>query len=143
MWGFRPIEVIVRNDVQLAADPLLPLEKFNVGGAFTVRGYRENLLVRDNGLAASVELRSPVYRTEAGGSAIQLAVFTDYGRSWSHKGPDPGFDDIASAGIAVRLELVPKLRAVVSKAFPFRNVDNPGYDLQDDGINFQVSYDLF
>ncbi|MGH8615953.1 MAG: ShlB/FhaC/HecB family hemolysin secretion/activation protein, partial [Gammaproteobacteria bacterium] len=38
-------QVLVRGQVQWAADPLLPLEKLGVGGASTVRGYRENLLV--------------------------------------------------------------------------------------------------
>ncbi len=47
-------QVILRADAQLTRDPLLPIEKFAVGGANTVRGYRDNQLVRDNGLVLSV-----------------------------------------------------------------------------------------
>jgi hypothetical protein len=32
----------------------------------TVRGYQENQLVRDNGIAGSVELRIPVLQTQGG-----------------------------------------------------------------------------
>ncbi|MGH8604710.1 MAG: ShlB/FhaC/HecB family hemolysin secretion/activation protein [Gammaproteobacteria bacterium] len=55
-------QVLVRGQVQWAADPLLPLEKLGVGGASTVRGYRENLLVRDQGFVGSIEFRFPVFR---------------------------------------------------------------------------------
>jgi hemolysin activation/secretion protein len=43
----RGDQYVLRNDLQLAKDPLLPLEQFTVGGASTVRGYRENQLVKD------------------------------------------------------------------------------------------------
>ena len=44
---------------QISADPLLSIEQFAVGGIDTVRGYRENQIVRDTGFAASVELHIP------------------------------------------------------------------------------------
>ena len=44
--------LIVRQTLQLASEPLLNIEKFALGGINTVRGYRENQFVRDNGLAA-------------------------------------------------------------------------------------------
>ena len=50
----------LRGDVQLTADPLLPIERIAIGGIDTVRGYRENELVVDNGWIASAELRIPL-----------------------------------------------------------------------------------
>jgi len=54
-WG---IETLLRLDVQLATDPLLPLEQFAVGGPESVRGYVENQYVRDSGAVASLEARA-------------------------------------------------------------------------------------
>jgi hemolysin activation/secretion protein len=56
-WG---LQVIARSDVQLASQPLLPLEQIAVGGRYTVRGYLENQVVRDNAVLASVETRIPL-----------------------------------------------------------------------------------
>ena len=41
------MQLLFRTDAQLSNQPLLPLEQIAVGGRYTVRGYRENLLVRD------------------------------------------------------------------------------------------------
>ena len=44
---FMNIRIIWKADLQLTKDPLLPLEQIAVGGRFSVRGYRENQMVRD------------------------------------------------------------------------------------------------
>ena len=46
--------------MQLTPDPLLPIEQIAIGGIDTVRGYRENQLVVDNGWMTSAELRIPL-----------------------------------------------------------------------------------
>ena len=53
------MQLLFRTDAQLSNQPLLPLEQIAVGGRYTVRGYRENLLVRDQALIASVETADP------------------------------------------------------------------------------------
>lgn len=79
--GKRGAELVLRGDVQLANDALLDLERFAVGGARTVRGYRENELVRDNGYAVSAELRYPVWSGEK--TLLQIAPFMDFGTAWN------------------------------------------------------------
>ena len=54
-------QVVGPLDGQLASDPLLSIEKFAIGGARTVRVYRENQLVRDNGVVASVGSKGDSY----------------------------------------------------------------------------------
>ncbi len=54
-FAFLDSQVIFRSDLQLSKDALLPLEKFSVGGLRSIRGYRENQFVRDNGAAVSLE----------------------------------------------------------------------------------------
>jgi hemolysin activation/secretion protein len=95
-------QLIVRTDVQLTPDPLLTLEQVGVGGRFTVRGYRENTLVRDNAFLASVEARVPLVRNALLADYVELAPFYDYGRTWSSVGKTPDPLDISSAGLGLR-----------------------------------------
>jgi hemolysin activation/secretion protein len=87
-WG---LQVFTRLDVQLASSPLLPLEQLAVGGRYSVRGYRENQLVRDNGVIGSVEARVPVLRNVSWADVVELASFVDAGTAWNTKlaTPDP------------------------------------------------------
>ena len=108
-WASRlPVldsQLIVRADVQLTPDPLLTLEQVSIGGRFTVRGYRENTLLRDNALLASVELRVPLVRNTRWADYLELAPFFDYGRGWSAVGETPDPIDISSVGIGLRWAL--------------------------------------
>ncbi len=74
-------QVVLRGNVQISDDPLLPLERMAVGGAMTVRGYRENYLVRDNGYNATVELRYLL----PGHLPMRLTAvpFCDIGGAWN------------------------------------------------------------
>lgn len=91
----------LRADTQIAAHSLLSLEKFIVGGEQTVRGYRENLLVRDSGFIASLEFRIPIFPEKTGASRLWLAAFSDYGRSWNKVTETPNPDSISSAGLGL------------------------------------------
>ncbi len=108
-------QVLVRSELQWAADPLLPLEQLGVGGASTVRGYRENLLVRDRGFVGSIEFRFPVFRLplpfitqEPEDGQVQLASFYDFGWSENVEEPSPDPRTISSAGLGVRWDPHPK-----------------------------------
>ncbi len=96
------IQTIVRLDVQLADDPLLSVEQIAVGGRFSVRGYRENQLVRDNGLITSLEVRVPLLREKPWADLVQVAPFVDYGRAWNTDLPTPNPRTIASVGVGLR-----------------------------------------
>jgi hemolysin activation/secretion protein len=108
-WATRlPVldsQLIARADVQLTPDPLLTLEQVSIGGRFTVRGYRENTLVRDNAFLASVELRVPLLRNSRWADYLELAPFFDYGRGWNAVGSTPDPIDISSVGIGLRWAL--------------------------------------
>lgn len=144
-FGERGFQVLFRSDAQLTGSSLLPQEQCSVGGATTVRGYRENLLVRDNCWINSLEFRIPVVRfpipgisqgSEAG--AIQLAPFVDYGRAWNNRGPTPRPLSISSVGIGLRWDPAPKIHTELYWGHAFRNVDQSDSDLQDDGVHFRV-----
>ncbi|MBF0559875.1 MAG: ShlB/FhaC/HecB family hemolysin secretion/activation protein [Nitrospirae bacterium] len=139
------IQAVFRIDAQLSDSPLLPMEKFSVGGMNSVRGYRENLLVRDNGVATSLEFRIPVLQnTVIGeGGALQFAPFADFGWSWNKGQSTPNPQTISSIGAGIRWSGIKKLNLAVYYGYGLRKVINNDHDLQDDGVHFQISYQLY
>ncbi|MGF1529357.1 MAG: ShlB/FhaC/HecB family hemolysin secretion/activation protein [Candidatus Competibacterales bacterium] len=144
-FGDRGYQLIFRTDVQLSESSLLPLERFALGGADSVRGYRENQLVRDSALVSSVELRVPVFRLPIPNLSgpeegqVQLAAFADYGRGWNVDVETPDPDDLASVGLGVRWDPTLKIHAELYWGYALLDVDEPEDDnLQDDGIHFRL-----
>jgi hemolysin activation/secretion protein len=139
-WG---IEALFRTEAQLADSPLLSLEQFSVGGHDTVRGYRENELVRDNGLVGSLEIRIPLLSDSAGRPYLQLAPFADIGRSWnaSRDGPDDSKPyTLYSVGVGLRFQLTEYFDGEIYWGDALRDVTEPDdHDLQDDGVQFRVT----
>ncbi|MFO1430056.1 MAG: ShlB/FhaC/HecB family hemolysin secretion/activation protein [Candidatus Competibacteraceae bacterium] len=143
-WG---LQAIFRTDLQLSNRSLLSMEQCAVGGSSTVRGYRENELVRDECFIASLEFRVPVLALPvpglsrgAGDGLLQLAPFVDYGRGWNKTWPTPSPKSISSAGLGLRWDISPSTRAAVYWGHPFDRISNGGadHDLQDRGISFFV-----
>lgn len=143
-------QVIFRTDLHLANDPLLSLEKFAVGGATTVRGYRQNFLVRDNGWVSSVEFRIPLFRVpfpflseQPNGGLVELAPFADFGWSWNSDPPTPDPETISSVGLGLRWSPTRKIHAQLYWGYAFRDVDVDDQNIQDDGVHFLVNTRLF
>ena len=148
-FPFLDIYSIARTDVQLSNKPLLVQEQMAVGGRYTVRGYRENTLVRDNAFVASAEVRLPVIQRTRWADYLELAAFYDYGRAWNVNPPNPSPIDISSIGVGLRWGVTipagpfsgrPQLE--VYWGHPLRNVTFPGSStaggtLQDAGVHFQ------
>ena len=144
--GDRFGQVIFRGMTQLANDNLLSMEQFTVGGAATVRGYRENQVVRDNGYVLSLEWRVPVWEDKVAGQEkdrqILAAPFVDLGRGWN-KGEYPASKTLSSAGIGL-LWHGPWVDAQVYYAHGLDDVPpRAEHNLQDDGIHFKVAVKIF
>ena len=136
-------QLILRTDGQWTSNPLLALEQFSVGGADTVRGYRENTLVRDRAVVSSAEFRLPVFYDRRGNGIIQLAPFFDFGGAWNASQPTPDPRTIYSAGIGIIINPDRHLYAQMYWGHPFRSVATPGGDPQDDGFCFRVTVEAF
>lgn len=134
--------LILRGDAQLTDDELLTLEQFALGGATTVRGYRENELVRDNGFDVSAEWRYPLWKsasTEQPDKLLQAALFMDFGTAWD-KGKDLWDDRLHSMGVGLLWECK-RIDAQLYLAHDLKKADpKEGHDLQDDGIHFYVGF---
>ncbi len=140
-------QLILRSSVQWTDDALLSLEQYSVGGVSTVRGYRENQLVRDRGATVSAELRLPVDRyipwlpynsRKRREPLLQVAPFVDFGRATNVHSDNDTIRSIGSAGFGLLFRLNDTIRCDLYWGCPFRNVDTAEHDLQDDGIHFNI-----
>lgn len=151
-------QVVFRTSAQLSQDPLMSLEKMAIGGANTVRGYPENFLVRDNGVAATFEFQVPIpgYHPEPHPLNLLIAPFVDYGRSWDEVDTDQASATvntndaryIVSVGVGLIWQPLNGLQAQISwgdKLDDNFQGDEPPSDsssnsLQDKGVYFSMSY---
>ncbi|GJL49566.1 MAG: hypothetical protein NPIRA01_07930 [Nitrospirales bacterium] len=145
------IQLIGRMDLQLSNDGLFPLEQYAMGGRFTVRGYRENSLVRDNAALITVETRIPVLPSIFGLETVQFAPFVDVGRSWNAKGETEP-ETLASVGAGLRFTFrqtsIPLLQHTYANIYwgqqlrPIPGSIDSNTNLQDHGVHFQVVLEI-
>jgi len=137
-------QLLFKGNLQLASDSLLGLEQIDVGGRYTVRGYRENQLVRDQAFITSLEARVPLIQNKGWTEYLQVAAFFDFGEAWNKSLDTPSPDNISSIGLGLRwsgclmktpFEIRPQIE--VYWGIPLRDIDTIGDNLQDDGIHFQ------
>ncbi|HEX6996560.1 MAG TPA: POTRA domain-containing protein [Gammaproteobacteria bacterium] len=142
--AWRDGRLLVHGVAQLARDPLLAMYKMPVGGRYSVRGYRENQFVRDNGAAATVEYQFAARLDETGRARgkLTLALFADYGVAWDEDDrlPTSRKARVASAGVGLLWDPVPGFHLDVYWGEPFDEQDGPTETLQDDGFHYRLSY---
>lgn len=138
-------QIVGRLDLQLSNNRLFPLEQIPLGGRFSVRGYRENTFVRDNAFLASVESRIPILKYASGEDMVQFAQFVDVGRSWMSRGRTHDLQTLASVGLGIRWNVLPRDRARFELYWgvPLNHVSRPSGNLQDYGIHLQAVVQAF
>jgi hemolysin activation/secretion protein len=137
-------ELLVRADAQIANDPLLPIEKFSLGGLNSIRGYRHNRVVRDNGVLGSLELRLPLYRDAFGRPIVQLVPFAEIGHGWDDAATLPA-ETLASVGVGFRISPWEWLLAEAYWGSELNDIPGPSDndDIQDDGFYIRVTITPF
>lgn len=137
--GDTACQIMFSTGLQWTEDPLLSLEQFSLGGAHSIRGYRENELVRDMGFVSAIELRLPLLFTRTGAPWLQLAPFIDYGRGWNVAGSRTDQEELWSAGMGLLITPNDKLHAELYWGHRFREItDSDHADLQDLGLHFKL-----
>lgn len=141
--GQTPAQIMFRTNLQFAADGLLSLERFGLGGMNSVRGYRPNILVRDNGVNSSLELRFPLFSDEQGWGTLQCVPFYDFGwgRNTDYPTPDP--DQISSVGAGIRWSLRNRYSLEAFYGQSLRNVTVDSKELADRGVHFLLTAEVF
>jgi hemolysin activation/secretion protein len=135
-WG----QLRARLDAQYTRDRLLPFETLAMGGATTVRGYRENLLLRDTGAIGSIEWRTRDFTFWSERVVVGAGTFIDagWGRD-SHGVARNGPASIASVGIALRGELWRRVTAGIAWALPRDRWLTERRDIQDRGLHYSLA----
>jgi hemolysin activation/secretion protein len=138
--------LILRGDVQYSDDKLMPLERFALGGRYSVRGYRENEAVRDKGYVVSAELRYPLLKDEGEKNfpgQLTIFPFMDYGAAWN-RGDRKNISNLHSIGVGLEWQPFKQVNTEIIYAHALNTpVHKPDYDLQDDGIQWRVSVSAF
>ena len=129
------LQSIFRTDMQLAFDPLLSMEQFAVGGAYSVRGYRENQYVSDNGLVSSLEFRYPVYHTAR--QEVQVMTFYDYGQSWNYN-ERMQQHVLSSVGLGLRYTFTDWVTAQMYWGEKIKDAQNDTSAWQDKGFHVSI-----
>lgn len=131
---------LIRGDLQLAGDPLLPLEQFGLGGQLSVRGYRQDALLTDNGALVSAEARLPILRVPKIEGVLQLAPFIDVGKGWNHNGRNPSPDTLVGVGLGLLWKQGDRFTARFDWGYPLTSIEGEKRTLQEKGLYFSVRY---
>ncbi|MBD2500638.1 ShlB/FhaC/HecB family hemolysin secretion/activation protein [Anabaena azotica] len=134
---------LARGDIQLASDSLVPLEQFGLGGQLSVRGYRQDLLLTDNGMLFSAELRLPIVRATGIGGVLQLTPFIDIGTGWNYKGQNPSPDTLVGTGLGLLWRQGDNFWARLDWGIPLTSVEGEKRSLQENGLYFSIRYSPF
>jgi hemolysin activation/secretion protein len=134
--------LIAQGNLQLSADSLLSSQQFNLGGAQSVRGFRQNVRAGDNGWRLSLEGRIPVVKSVQQRPIFQLAPFVDAGAVWNTAGNPSGSiaqGFLAGAGLGLVWQPTESLNIRLDYGFPLVNLPDRSNGLQDSGLYFSVS----
>ncbi|MDJ1184433.1 ShlB/FhaC/HecB family hemolysin secretion/activation protein [Roseofilum casamattae] len=141
LYRFAPNTLLlVKSNLQLSDRELVSLERFGLGGAGTVRGYRQEIRLTDNGALASVELRYPIIgNTQSQWGMLQVAPFIDLGTGWNHdRDSNLSPQTLASVGLGLRWQMRDRARASLYWGFPLVDVDSRDRTWQENGLHFSV-----
>lgn len=126
----------LNSKLQYAMDTLVGSEKFSLGGVSTVRGYRENTVVRDNGFLFSSEW---IQKTQFIGTFI--TAFVDYGVGWNNE-ISTNKDHLLSMGGGIAWQKMKSINTELFVGVPLLQRPDELKNLQDFGVHFSFRYHI-
>ena len=140
------LELRSRLTGQLAAGVLYSGERLSIGGEFSVRGYRENLFLVDNGLTGSVELALPFSLSgreaatqEVDWGAFTASVFADGAVFENVEAIDPEESWLGSVGLSLAWNPSDAILVRGTYGLALNEITLSGSrDIQDDGFQFRI-----
>ena len=128
----------LKSYYQHTDERLISMEQFSLGGMNTIRGYRENQIIRDNAFSISPEVRIPILRDRYTKPIMHLIPFFDYGIGWNAEG-DRDRESIYSLGLGLNYKPTDYVNMSLYWGHAFEDFDTKDDDdLQDYGIHFQI-----
>ena len=140
----RPWLFGLSMNYQGTSDTLPAFERMALGGHGSIRGYRENRLLMDSGVAASAELTIPLLRQGADSDLnLNGLLFADYGRGENSTEANNVSTDNAISSIGLGFNGDYRgFRFSLIRAIRFQNKQKLGETLQDSGIHVGVTYEF-
>ncbi|BAY72160.1 surface antigen variable number [Trichormus variabilis NIES-23] len=135
--------LIVKANTQIASKGLLSLEQFGLGGLDSVRGYRQDFLLTDNGAFASAEVQIPILRLSQSDGLLQVTPFVDFGVAWNNYRETPDPNTLASIGLGLRWSQGDRFSARLDWGIPLVSVDSQARTWQENGLYFSLVYNPF
>ncbi|MCC5641991.1 ShlB/FhaC/HecB family hemolysin secretion/activation protein [Nostoc sp. CHAB 5824] len=136
--------LLLRLNTQLASRTLLPLEQIGLGGQDSIRGYRQDYLLTDNGTFVSAEVQVPILHFPQIDSTLQVVPFVDFGVGWNSSGranPDP--NTLAAIGLGLRWSQGDRFTVRLDWGIPLVSADSNDRTLQENGLYFSLLYNPF
>jgi len=137
--------LLLKADAQLSNTRLLGLEQFALGGQESVRGYRQDFLLKDNGLLGTAEVRLPILRASKIGGLLQIAPFIDVGTGWNSSGAPASNspNTLIGTGVGLLWRQGNNLTVRLDFGVPLISIKSKGDTLQEKGIYFSINYTPF
>ncbi|MGD1700954.1 ShlB/FhaC/HecB family hemolysin secretion/activation protein [Dapis sp. BLCC M229] len=136
--------LVVGADVQLSPSELVPLERFGLGGYRSVRAYRQDTRLTDNGVLGTLELRLPVPWISGEKRLFQVVPFIDGGVAWNSDGEEvEGRNGLAAVGVGLQVSLWQRVQMRLDYGIPLVDVDSRDKTAQEEGFYFSVSASPF
>ncbi|MDJ0581762.1 ShlB/FhaC/HecB family hemolysin secretion/activation protein [Crocosphaera sp.] len=137
--------MVIRGELQLTPDSLLPDQWFIIGGAGSIRGYRQNVRFADNGFRLSVENRTTVMRNNFNQSTLEIAPFIDMGSVWFTDTNNTSTNKNFLMGTGLGLiwndvATIEGLNLRLDYGIPLIPLPRLGNNLQERGLYFQINY---
>ncbi len=130
----------LRMNLQLARDRLLAVDGLAAGGARTVRGWRENQLLRDEGWVAGLEFEQALPVASEGWAAelrVLLTPFVDHGRL---RNRGQAWSELSSWGLSLSAQWQAwSLELVAAKRLQGEPTGARDGGWQDRGVQLQLS----
>ncbi|MDZ7970371.1 MAG: ShlB/FhaC/HecB family hemolysin secretion/activation protein [Nostoc sp. DedSLP03] len=136
--------LLLRLNTQLASTTLLPIEQFGLGGQDSIRGYRQDYLLTDNGTFVSAEVQVPILRLPQINSILQVIPFVDFGVGWNSSGKEnPERNTLAAVGLGLRWAQGDRFTVRLDWGIPLVSVNSNERTLQENGLYFSLLYNPF
>ena len=136
--------LLLRGDLQFGDRALLPSEQVGFGGQDTLRGYRQDVLLGDNGLNLSAELRVPILRVPEWEGLLQFVPFIDAAAVWTSSGTtNSSSNTLLGTGLGLRWRVGNSLDVRLDYGFPLISVPNTRNTAQENGLYFNLNFTGF
>lgn len=136
--------LLLRGDLQFSDRPLLPSEQIGFGGQDTLRGYRQDVLLGDNGLNLSAELRIPILRIPEWEGLLQIVPFLDAAAVWNSSGQaNSSSNTLLGTGLGLRWRVGNRLDLRLDYGIPLISVPNSRNTAQENGLYFNLVFTGF